>query len=425
MHIAHYTNTYYPVVSGVVRSVGAFRQGLTDLGHQVFIFSQHASDYEDEEPFIFRYPAFELPIHNNFPIIIPMSSHVDWLIPALKLDVIHAHHPFLLGQTAANKAEEHHLPFVFTFHTRYRDYSHYISLNQTIVKEAIDRWLGVFMQQCQHIVVPSDSIRDLLADLYGVHEHVTVIPTGINLAPYKKPNNSHQFRQQKGWHNDKVLISAGRLAKEKNWHLLIEAAAEVIHHIADVRLVILGEGEERDSLQKRAQQLGISERVELPGAVPFAEMPQHLFAADLFCFASVTETQGLVTLEAMAANLPVVAVAASGTSDVIDHEVEGLLTDDNASSLAQAIIRVLQDDDLRQSLRTAAAEKARTYGIKRQAERLTAVYEQAITDKKANRFVQVDVQKPLLKGHWYELLGLEENPFRNLPQQVSNFIQRD
>jgi hypothetical protein len=104
---------------------------------------------------------------------------------------------------------------------------------------------------------------------------------------------------------------------------------------------------------------------------------------------------------------------------------EGLLTDNNASSLAQAIIRVLQDDDLRQSLRTAAAEKARTYGIKRQAERLTAVYEQAITDKKANRFVQVDVQKPLLKGHWYELLGLEENPFRNLPQQVSNFIQRD
>ena len=424
MHIAHYTNTYYPVVSGVVRSVSAFRQALTELGHQVFIFSQHASDYEDGEPFIFRYPAFELPIHNNFPITIPMSSHIDWLLPPLKLDVIHAHHPFLLGQTAAKKAEELNLPFVFTFHTRYRDYSHYITLNQTIVKEVIDRWLGVYMQQCQHIVVPSDSIRDLLSDLYGVHERVTVIPTGINLAPYAERPDIHQFRQQKGWQDDKVLISAGRLAKEKNWHLLIEAAAEVIRQVPQTRLIILGEGEERESLQKLAQDLDVAERIELPGAVPFTEMPKYLFAADLFTFASITETQGLVTLEAMAADLPIVAVAGSGTSDVITHEVEGLLTDNDATALATAIVRVLQDDDLRESLRSAAQAKAHLYDIKRQAEQLTAVYQQAIQDKKANHFVQVDNLKPLLKGHWYELLGLEENPFHTLPQQLTDLVRR-
>ncbi|MCB8943080.1 MAG: glycosyltransferase [Ardenticatenaceae bacterium] len=424
MHIAHYTNTYLPVVSGVVRSISTFRKALTELGHNVFIFSQHASDYEDEDPFIFRYPAFELPIHNNFPITIPMSSHIDWLLPTLKLDVIHAHHPFLLGQTAANKADELNLPFVFTFHTRYRDYSHYVSLNQNIVKEVIDRWLGVYMQQCQHIVVPSNSIRDLLAELYGLHERVTVIPTGINLAPYSQPTDREQFRQQKGWQNDRVLISAGRLAKEKSWDLLIEAAAKVIQHIPNTRLVILGEGEEREALQKLVQKLGVSERIELPGAVPFTAIPQHLFAADLFCFASVTETQGLVTLEAMAANLPVVAVAASGTSDVIDHEVEGLLTEQNADDLAQAIIRVLQDDDLCEVLRTAALAKAQTYDIKRQAERLTAVYHQAIADKKADQFVQVDKQKPLLNGRWYELLGLEENPFHTIPQQINELVRR-
>ena len=425
MNIAHYTNTYYPVVSGVVRSVSAFRQALTDLGHTVFIFSQHASQYEDQEPFVFRYPAFELPIHNNFPITIPMSSHIDWLLPSLKLDVIHAHHPFLLGQTAANKAEEHHLPFVFTFHTRYRDYSHYVSLNQTIVKEAIDRWLGVFMQQCQHIVVPSDSIRELLSDLYGVHKRVTVIPTGIDLEPYENPSDSQEFRQQKGWGDDKVLISVGRLAKEKNWHLLLDAVAEVIKAMPDTRLVILGDGEERNSLQKRAQELGIAERVELPGSVPFSEVPTYLFASDLFCFASITETQGLVTLEAMAANLPVVAVAGSGTSDVIDHEVEGLLTENDAQDLAQAIIQVLQDDALYQALQAAAQAKAQTYDMKRQAERLTAVYEQAMADKKVDLFVEVDNHKPLLKGYWYELLGLEENPFHALPRQVSNLMQRD
>jgi glycosyltransferase involved in cell wall biosynthesis len=414
MHIAHFTNTYYPVVSGVVRSVSAYRQALTDLGHIVFVFSQHATHYEDQEPFIFRYPAFELPIHNNFPVTIPISAFIDKLLPSLKLDVIHAHHPFLLGQTAVRKAEELHLPLVFTFHTRYRDYSHYISLNQAIVKEAIDRWLGAYMQQCHHIIAPSESIRQLLADLYGIHEGVSVIPTGIDLRPYQIASDRHQFRQQKGWGDDRVLISAGRLAKEKNWHTLLDAAAAVIRVLPDTRLVILGEGEERASLEKQAQQLGIAERVELPGEIPFVDMPHHMFAADLFCFASTTETQGLVTLEAMAANLPVVAVAASGTLDVITHEVEGLLTDNNAQALAEAIVRLLNDDPLRASLQAAAYAKAQVYDIRRQAERLTAVYQQAIADKEADRLIQVDPHKPLLKDHWYELLGLDQNPFHLL-----------
>lgn len=424
MHIAHFTNTYHPVISGVVRSVSAFRQALTELGHIVFVLSQHASNYEDDEPFIFRYPAFELPIHNSFPITIPVSAFVDKLLPSLKLDVIHAHHPVLLGQTAARKAGELQLPMVFTFHTRYRDYSHYISLNQAVVKELIDRWLGVYMHQCQHIVVPSESIRKLLADLYGVEDQVSVIPTGIDLRPYETIDSRQHFRQQKGWGDDRVLISVGRLAKEKNWHILLDALAEVMRIVPDTRLVIMGEGEERHSLEEQARQLGIAERVELPGAIPFVEVPQHLFAADLFCFASITETQGLVTLEAMAADLPVVAVDASGTSDVINHKVEGLLTENSAQALAQAIVRVLQDDDLRDSLRAAAQIKVQTYDMRRQAERLTAVYEQAIHDKEAGRFVHVDRHKPLLKGHWYELLGLEQNPFHTVPQHISDLVRR-
>jgi 1,2-diacylglycerol 3-alpha-glucosyltransferase len=423
MRIAHFTNTYRPVVSGVVRSVSAFRQALTDLGHIVFIFSQHASHYEDEEPFVFRYPAFELPVHNNFPLTIPISPTIDKLMPPLKLDVIHAHHPILLGQTAANKAEELDLPFVFTFHTRYREYSHYISLNQAMVKEVIDRWLGEFMQQCQHIIVPSESIRVLLAELYGVDERVTVIPTGIDLKPYETAGE-RDIRQERGWGNDKVLISVGRLAKEKNWHTLVEAFALVCQDIPDARLIILGDGEERQSLKKQARQLGIADRVELPGTVPFTHVPDYLFATDLFCFASTTETQGLVTLEAMAADLPVVAVAASGTSDVIRHEKEGLLTDNDPQALAQAIIRVLREDALRDSLRQAARKQAQSYDMRYLAERLTDVYQQAIIDKKAGRYVEVDRHKPLLTGKWYEQLGLTQNPFRTLPQQITDLVRR-
>lgn len=411
MHIAHYTNTYRPVVSGVVRSVDAFRKALTEAGHNVFVFSQDSSGFVDEEPFIFRYPAIELPFHNNFPVIIPVSPFIDRVLPILKLDVIHTHHPFLLGQTAAEKAQELDLPFVFTFHTRYRDYSHYISLNQAMVKEAIDRLLGTFMQQCHHIIVPSQSIKEMLAELYGVTEQVTVLPTGLDLAPYRSADGT-AVRKRAGWGQEKVLISAGRLAKEKNWDTLIKAAAEVMGEIPDVRLVILGEGDERKELEKLVKQLGLSGKVDLPGVVPFEEVPNYLAAADLFCFASVSETQGLVTMEAMAVGLPVVAVEASGTSDVVEDGKDGILTADDPHELAQTIIRVLREDDLRHALKTAALQRVESFNIKRQAEEMVAVYQKAIEAKKNGRHIQVDKRKPLLEGKWYELLGLEHNPFR-------------
>lgn len=414
MRVAHFTNTYRPVVSGVVRSVSTFRRALTELGHIVFIFSQHASNYQDEEPFVFRYPALELPVHNNFPLAIPVSPFVDRLMPALKLDVIHSHHPFLLGQTAANKAEELDVPFVFTFHTRYRDYSHYISLNQAMVKEVIDRWLGVYMQQCHHIVVPSESIRLLLEDLYGLDEQVTVIPTGIDVKPYETADGT-AVRQRHNWGDDKVLVSVGRLAKEKNWGTLLTAVSHVLSQQPDVRLIILGDGDERSELKKQAKKLGIEERVELPGTVPFDDVPNYLAAANLFCFASTTETQGLVTMEAMAAGLPVVAVKASGTVETVTHDVDGLLTENDPQELAQAIITLLQDEQRFASFAKAARQKARQFDSIRLAERLTAVYEQAKEDKLAGRLVQPDRQKPLLEGSkWYELLGLEKNPFRAL-----------
>ncbi len=394
MHIAHFTNTYQPVVSGVVRSVSSFRQALTELGHNVFIFAQHASDYNDTEPFIFRYPSIDLPLTHHFPLTIPISPFVDKLLPSLKLDVIHSHHPFLLGQAAATKANELNLPLIFTFHTRYREYSHYISLNQELVKEAIDRWVGDYLQKCHHIVVPSDSIKDLLAEEYGITRQVTTIATGIDLEPYQAANRQ-QMRHKLGWGEQKVMISIGRLAEEKNWGTLLDAAAQVMQQRPEVRLVIIGGGDERRGLEKRAKDLGVAGRVEFTGVLPFDEVPSYLKAADLFVFASVTETQGLVTMEAMAADLPVVAVTATGTQDVVTDGQEGLLTDNDSQALAQAIERVIGDETLRQRFTQAACQKAKSLDNKLQAKKLVDVYQQAIADKKADRQVRVDKRKKI------------------------------
>src|SRR5690349_19597341 len=133
MHIANFTNTYLPVISGVVRSIRSFRDELSRQGHNVFIFAQEQG-HTDEDPFIYRYPSLSLPIPVDIPAAIPISPFVDRLLPTLKLDVIHTHHPFLLGQTAAAKAQELNLPLIFTFHTQYREYTHYVPLSADTVQ---------------------------------------------------------------------------------------------------------------------------------------------------------------------------------------------------------------------------------------------------------------------------------------------------
>jgi 1,2-diacylglycerol 3-alpha-glucosyltransferase len=401
VRIAFFTNTYYPVMSGVVRSVSSFRQALSDLGHAVFVFAPDAPHTQDQEPYIFRYPSLDIGLPGELTATLPIWSFVDKLLPPLKLDAIHSHHPILLGNAAASKAEELNLPLVFTFHSQYREYSRYVPLTQELVqdfvKEVIDTWLMDYISRCQHIIVPSDSIRQQLADNYGVTSRVTIIPTGLDLKVYQRADGE-AVRRARGWENDRIIISAGRLAREKNWETLLSAMPAVIQSMPDVRLVIAGDGEERASLEELASQLGIRPRVEFTGKVSFDDMPAYLKAADLFCFASVTETQGLVTLEALAAGLPVVAVDASGTRDVVENDREGLLTANDSQALSQALLSVLKDEDLRIRYKQAASDKAGQFSIEKQARELLRVYEIAAVARREGQYVIAEGRQPPASG---------------------------
>ena len=393
MHIAHFTNFYLPVVNGVVRSVESFREALTKLGHNVFVFAQSDNDYEDKAPFIFRYPSLPLPARVEVPAVIPVSPFVDQLLPSLKLDVLHTHHPVLLGQTAASKAEELNLPLVFTFHTQYREYTHYFPLPQDVIqgflKDTVQSWLKDFMRKCQHIVIPSESMKEILIRDYGLQDHYTVIPTGIDLEPYQSVEGN-TLRASKRWQDDKVLVSIGRLAPEKNWETLLQAAASVYREHPDLRVVILGDGPEKAALQNLSAELGIAERVTFTGELPFAEVTVYLKAADLFGFSSVTETQGLVTMEAMAAGLPVVAVDASGTRDIVDDGKQGFLVPNNADALAASIENLIESPEKMRRFSIQALEKARTFDLKNMAKSLVNVYEKAIQEKKDDQRVWIE-----------------------------------
>ena len=399
LHIAHFTNTYFPVMSGVVRSISTFRQAQEELGHTVFIFGQEANDYTDDEPYVFRFPSFNIPIR-NYPATIPVSNHIDWVLPKLKLDVIHAHHPALMGNAAADKSEKLDIPLVFTHHTRYQEYAQFMAIPEELVTELIQAQMANYMQKCQHIVVPSESIKQMVESVYGIQERVTVIPTGIDLKPYQSVNG-RSVRQQRKWTDDKkVILSVGRLAGEKNFDTLIKAFAIVAKKHDNIILAIIGDGPDKGDLEKLAKKEGVGDRVDFVGRVPFEEMPNHLKAADFFAFASITETQGLVTMEAMAADLPVIAVEASGTSDIVEDGKDGILTKNNPESLAEGIDRVMADPGLAKQLLEGAIHKAQEFETLHVTRKMIGVYEQAIEDKKAGLYVQPDKRKPIYKVAW-------------------------
>ncbi|MBE0410128.1 MAG: glycosyltransferase [Anaerolineales bacterium] len=392
LRIAHFSNTYHPVISGVVRSVSTFRKALSDLGYSVFVFAQDASDYQDEEPFIFRYPTVKLGLPHEIPATIPISPFIDKLFPSLKVDVIHSHHPILVGQAAAHIAEKYELPLVFTYHSRYHEYSQYLPIKSEaideFVREVIRTWLDGYMSRCQHIVAPSESIRQQIMHDHSITSSITVIPTGIDVELFRKADGK-KIRKQHGWDQKKILFSIGRLVREKNWDKLLEALKRVVERHSDVKLVLIGDGDERENLENYAQDLGIINHVEFLGKIPFNTVPDYFKAADLFCFASRSETQGLVTMEAMSAGLPIIAVDGTGTRDVVSDGIEGLLTEDDGEALAKAICWVLEDGQLASKFKLAAEKKANMFAIEEQAKALVNVYREAMEARKANLFVKV------------------------------------
>ena len=400
LHIALFTNVFLPSTNGVVTSVCTFRDALTELGHNVFVMAPSGGDYEDRIPFVFRYPSVELPAQ-KYPLTLPVSSSVDEFLPALKPDILHANHPALLGKVAENKSEELDVPLVFTYHTRYREYSHYASLlPEDKLKEFIEHWLGSFMSHCHQIVVPSESIRKMVEDTYGVTEGVSVVATGVDTNRFGKTAKG-DARKSLGWDpEERILVSMGRLAKEKNFDLLIEAFAKVDH--ARKRLVILGEGEERAALEQQISEFGLGEQVCLTGLVTKDEVPTYLSASDLFVFGSVTETQGLVTLEAMASGLPTVAVAASGTQDVVVDGETGFLTEVHAASLAEGIERLLLSPEQMRSFGAAGRRRAAEFGHLSQAKKMLSAYERAIQAHAQRK--RVIPHGETFESHWHSLL---------------------
>ena len=387
LHIAHYTNVYKPMKNGVVSSVESLRRGQMDEGHSVYVVAPSPSDktYEQER-FVFNIAAITLP-NQEYPFALPYDPTLSRVLRGVQPDILHTHHPVGLGRYARRLSKRLERPLVFTFHTWYEDFSHYFSRYMPFVSEEqvarfIRYWIGNFVKRCHHIVAPSHHTRSRILDAYGniLREgDVSVVPTGIEAAAFAK-YDKEQARAALGWKaGDRYVVSCGRLSREKNFEMVINAVAQMEEK---TKLVILGEGDLRPELEKQIEALGLQGLVELPGNVEQDQVARYFAAADLFSFASANETQGLVVLEAMAAGTPTVVVNEGGIKDFVRDGENGITADNNTQALAQAMDRALRTPEL-ERLRSKAKETAWSMSVESQTRRISEVYSRAMLKQRS------------------------------------------
>jgi 1,2-diacylglycerol 3-alpha-glucosyltransferase len=341
MRVALFTNNYLPFRGGVTTAVETLRTGLEAGGHQAWVFAPGARETADP-PFVFRYPAIPAPTYPGFAVPVPVSPRLARLARELRPDVIHVQHPFLLGVTGRRLARRFGLPLVFTYHTRYEKYAHYVPLPERMVAALAVRLACRFADRADLVVAPSVAIAETLRDR-GVRAPVAVIPTGVPLDLFR-PGDRTVARAALGLEPGRLsCLYVGRLDREKSVERVIEAFAMIAGALPEVELLLVGQGAHAEALRRMAAESPAASRIRLLGGHAREALPPFYRAADVFLFASETETQGLVLAEAHACGLAAVAVRASGVEEVVVDGETGLLTKPDARDLADAAIGLLLD----------------------------------------------------------------------------------
>ena len=376
-----FINYYTPSKGGMETSVINLSKGLEKAGHEVFIFAPEYPNYKDKEKNIFRYKSIRFNHGGYFYVIpIPIFSKMEEVVKNLDLDIIHSHQPYSLGNEALKFSKKFNIPLVFTYHIKYEDYSHYIPLVPSSISKKYIRKITVgYSNKCDAVISPSTAIKKLLED-HGIKAPVKIIPSGINIDNFQNDTGKKTEIRQKYQikQNEIMLITACRLTKEKNLEFLIRSFAKIIEKQKNVKFMIVGDGAVKKNLKKIAEELGIKDSIVFTGLVDRTSIVDLYQASDIFVFASKTETQGLVAVEAMAAGNPVVAIKASGIEDIVKEGEDGSLTSESEDEFSQSVLKIVSNNDLRSKMSAQAKINSKRFSIEPWVEKVTMLYEDLI-----------------------------------------------
>ncbi|MGC9372634.1 MAG: glycosyltransferase [Thermovirgaceae bacterium] len=379
MNICMFTNTYLPHVGGVARSVSSFAEDLRRMGHRVLIVAPTFPNDEAhaDENEVLRVPAVQNFNGSDFSVRIPIPMFIDRKIDEFRPEVIHSHHPFLLGDAAFRAASRRNLPLVFTHHTLYEQYTHYVFPNSKVMKRLAIELATLYANLCTRVIAPSGSIAQLIS-ARGVTTPIEVIPTGVDIEFFQSGDGTVFRRAQAISEEAPVIGHLGRLAPEKNLEYLAEAVARALKKMPEAaRFLVVGAGPSEKTIREIFDREGLPDRLVMPGKKTGRELADAYKAMDLFVFSSKSETQGMVLAEAMAAEIPVIALDASGTRDVIKDGKNGrLLPEDTPGpTFAREIADFFRKRGKAESWEKNAVKTARELSRAAIAEKLAGLYE--------------------------------------------------
>ena len=360
MKIAMMTNSYKPYIGGVSISIERLSEGLRENGHEVVVFAPNYKEQEAEDNVV-RYHSVMKGIVNGFSIPNSFDPGIEKQFRAGNFDVIHVHHPMLIGRTARYLSKKYDVPLCFTYHTRYEQYLHYIKA--PFLEGVIPNYVNHYINGCDIIFAPTYSAQAYLEEI-GSEVKLAVLPTGIDTQSFETDTEeSATLRKSLLGEKQHLFCTVARLAKEKNLDFLFRVlAGRKQKHGSDFRFAVVGEGPYQKQLHKLAEELELQEEIIFVGKVPNKQIKNYCKAADLFLFSSLSETQGIVLLEAMAAATPVLAVKASGVRDIVVNGRNGYMT-----CLSETEFEGKLDDLLRQDrtyLERGALETAKKYEMR-------------------------------------------------------------
>lgn len=371
------SDVFFPRINGVSTSIETFRAALAEHDVHVGVVAPRYNGEANTDDII-RVPGRPLPRDPEDRLMQYRPLRQTVLEAARDYDLIHVQTPFAAHYAGLHAAKKLDKPVLATYHTLFEEYlQHYIPfLPATSLRALARRFSRGQCNALDAVVVPSTAMESRLR-AYGVETDMHILPTGLPESAFR-PGDRTRFRTRHGITQDApVALFVGRVAHEKNIAFLLDAVAQARKNMPELLLLITGEGPALADLRRQAERLGLGDAVHFLGYLDRRnELPDAYAAADAFVFASQTETQGLVLLEAMAQGCPVVAQSVMGTADILQAGRGCVVAPDDPHEFAQALLRLLGDSELHASLSAQARQYAREWSDSALARRMAQLYQQ-------------------------------------------------
>ncbi|MHA1506887.1 MAG: glycosyltransferase [Candidatus Asgardarchaeia archaeon] len=382
MKIAICTDTFYPQMNGVTRSIIESAKVFIEDGNEVMIYAPSGSVLPKELKSLVELRSFSglpLPTYPEYEMCPPALLRVVDEIKDYNPDIIHSHTPFFIGVGGIAASKILKIPVVGTYHTHLSEFSEYFIVpvirSLPIMKNMTDFYVARAYNRFNLIITPSNVIKQKLRDL-GVWRPIRVIPNGIDTSKFE----SDKCRKNKGKGRDENtlrIVHFGRISYEKNVEEVVRCFKKVSEVLPDVEMFVVGSGPYLNSLKRIVSEMGIEENVHITGFVPDDVLIDIVCSSDIFITASKIETQGLVIVEAMAAGLPCIGPKALAIPEIIRDGFNGFVYE-SFDEMVKYTIKVLSDEELRTSLSRNALFTAKNYDVKKIAKELENAYKEVI-----------------------------------------------